>query len=59
MSGEKSSHPEPHLCDPGLIRSPNATFVATTYGHWDVGEQPYVLSVRFRLDEIDARMESL
>lgn len=44
---------------PGLELLPDGTFIATTYGHWDVGEQPYILSVRFRLDEIDARMESL
>jgi hypothetical protein len=37
----------------GLLLLPDGTFVATTYGAWDTGEQPYILSVRFRLDELD------
>jgi hypothetical protein len=40
---------------PGLELLPDGTFVATTYGHWTFGEQPYVVSVRFRLQEIDDR----
>lgn len=40
---------------PGLELLPDGTFVATTYGHWTEGEAPYVVSVRFRLDEIDAK----
>ncbi len=39
---------------PGLELLPDGTFVATTYGHWTEGEQPYILSVRFKLEEIDA-----
>ena len=42
-------------CYPGLELLPDGTFVATTYGHWTEGEQPYVVSVRFRLEELDAR----
>ena len=38
---------------PGLEVLPDGTFVSTTYGHWDEGEASYILSVRFRLDEID------
>ncbi len=38
---------------PGLELLPDATFVATTYGHWQRGEEPYIVSVRFRLDELD------
>jgi hypothetical protein len=34
---------------------PDRTFVATTYGHWQEGQPPYVVSVRFKLSEIDAR----
>ncbi len=37
---------------PGLEVLPDGTFVSTTYGHWDDGEAPYILSVRFRLDEL-------
>ena len=39
---------------PGVEILPDGTFVTTTYGHWDKGEQPYILSVRFKLDELDA-----
>ncbi|MEQ8765266.1 MAG: sialidase family protein [Planctomycetota bacterium] len=42
---------------PGLECLPDGTFVATTYGHWTEGEEPYIVSVRFRLDEIDALAE--
>ncbi len=40
---------------PGLELLPDGTFVATTYGHWTVGEPPYIVSVRFTLRELDAR----
>ncbi len=39
---------------PGLELLPDGTFVATTYGHWSEGEEPYILSVRFTLEELDA-----
>lgn len=38
---------------PGVEILPNGTFVTTTYGHWSEGEQPYILSVRFTLEELD------
>jgi len=38
----------------GLELLPDGTFVATTYGHWVQGEQPFIMSVRFKLSEIDA-----
>jgi len=38
---------------PALERLPDGTIVATTYGHWDEGQAPYILSVRFTLEEID------
>ena len=41
---------------PGVEVLPDGTFVATTYGHWDEGQPPYVVSVRFTLAEIDARI---
>jgi cyclophilin family peptidyl-prolyl cis-trans isomerase len=40
---------------PGVEVLPDGTFVTTTYGHWSSGEQPYILSVRFKLAELDAR----
>ncbi len=39
---------------PGVELLPDGTFVATTYGHWEKGESPYILSVRFKLSELDA-----
>ncbi len=42
---------------PGLELLPDGTFVTTTYGHWDEGEQPYIVSVRFRMQELDARVQ--
>lgn len=38
---------------PGVEVLPDGTFVVTTYGHWTEGEEPYIVSVRLRLDEID------
>ena len=40
---------------PGLELLPDGTFVTTTYGHWVEGEEPYVVSIRFTLEELDAR----
>ncbi len=39
---------------PGVEVLPDGTFVATTYGHWAKGEEPYILSVRTTLEELDA-----
>jgi BNR repeat protein len=39
---------------PGVELLPDGTFVTTTYGHWAEGESPYILSVRFKLEELDA-----
>jgi hypothetical protein len=41
---------------PGLELLADGTFVTTTYGHWASGEEPYVVSVRFRMEELDARL---
>ena len=38
---------------PGVEILPDGTFVLTTYGHWTKGEQPYILSVRLKLEELD------
>jgi len=38
---------------PGVEILPDGTFVTTTYGHWDKGEKPYILSVRLKLEELD------
>ncbi|QDV38070.1 exo-alpha-sialidase [Tautonia plasticadhaerens] len=38
---------------PGVEALPDGTLVVTTYGHWAEGEAPYIVSVRFTLEEID------
>ncbi len=38
---------------PAVEVLPGGTFVTTTYGHWDRGALPYILSVRFTLSELD------
>ena len=40
---------------PGLELLPNGTFVTTTYGHWTKGAKPYIISVRFKLEELEIR----
>ncbi len=40
---------------PGVELLPDGTFVTTTYGHWTTNEQPYIVSVRFKLSELDAK----
>ena len=39
---------------PGVEILPDDTFVVTTYGHWMPKEEPYILSVRLKLSELDA-----
>ena len=39
---------------PAVEILPDSTFVVTTYGHWIENEQPYILSVRFKLSETDS-----
>ncbi|MEZ6039639.1 MAG: sialidase family protein [Planctomycetaceae bacterium] len=38
---------------PGVEILPDGTFVMTTYGHWSAGQQPWILSVRLKLSELD------
>lgn len=38
---------------PGVEVLPDDTFVVTTYGHWVQGEEPYILSIRLKLKELD------
>ena len=44
---------------PGLELLPDGNFVTTTYGHWDEGEQSYILSVKFNLEELDERAKKV
>lgn len=34
---------------------PDGTIVTTTYGHWTEGQPPYIVSVRLKLSELDAK----
>ena len=40
---------------PGLELLPDGTFVTTTYGHWTEEEEPYVVTVRLKVQELDER----
>ena len=42
----------------GLECLPDNAFVATTYGHWAMDEQPYILSVGFALADLDERLKA-
>ena len=39
----------------GLELLPDGTFVTTTYGHWEAGAEPYIVSVRVTMAELDRR----
>ena len=41
------------------LRRPDGTIVATTYGHWTEGEEPYIASVRLKLEELDERAKAV
>ena len=41
---------------PGVEVLSDGTVLATTYGHWEKGKSPYIISVRFTLNEIDRRL---
>ena len=38
---------------PGVEVLPDGTFVLTTYGHWIEGEEPFIVSVRLKLADLD------
>jgi hypothetical protein len=44
---------------PGVEVLPGGTIVATTYGHWVEGAEPFVVSIRLTLAETDARAKAL
>ncbi len=54
----KDNHKSADCAYPGVEILPNGTFVSTTYGHWAKGEQPYILSVRFRIRDLDQMAKS-
>ncbi len=44
---------------PGLELLPDGTFVTTTYGHWEEGAVPYIVSVHFKIEEINQKAAEL
>lgn len=40
---------------PGVEILPDGTFVLVTYGHWTAREEPYIMCVRLRLEELDEK----
>lgn len=44
---------------PGVEVLPDGTFVTTTYGHWTTNQEPYIVSVRLKLSELDERAAKL
>ena len=44
---------------PGVEVLSGGIFVTTTYGHWDEGQLPYIVSVRLKLKELDAKAKQL
>jgi len=44
-------------CYPGVELLPDGTFVTTTYGHWEKDVQPYIISVRFKMEELDGKLK--
>lgn len=49
------NHKGKDCCYPGVEILPDGTFVTTTYGHWEKGEKPFIVSCRFTLKELDAK----
>ena len=46
-------------CYPGVELLPDGTFVVTTYGHWEKEAEPYIISVRVKTEELDARYREI
>lgn len=46
-------------CYPGVELLPDGTFVVTTYGHWEEFKEPYIISVRFTLNELDEKLKMI
>jgi hypothetical protein len=44
---------------PGVEVLPDGTVVTTTYGHWITNEPPFIISIRLKLSELDARAHAL
>ena len=47
------NHNEWDTAYPGLELLPDGTLVTTTYGYFIEGEEPFIVSVRFKMEELD------
>lgn len=45
-------------CYPGVELLPDGTFVVTTYGRWEKDKEPYILSIRLSLKELDNKLKN-
>jgi hypothetical protein len=45
-------------CYPGVELLPDGTFVVTTYGHWEKDKEPYIVSIRFKMEELDKKFNN-
>jgi len=45
-------------CYPGVELLPDGTFVVTTYGHWEKDKEPYIVSIRFKMEELDEKFKN-
>ncbi len=52
------NHVDADCAYPAVELLPDGTFVTTTYGHWLADEEPFIVSVRFQLEELDERVRS-
>ena len=48
-----NNHERTDCAYPGVEVLPDGTIVTTTYGHWTPGEEPYIVSVRLKAEELD------
>jgi len=44
---------------PAVELLPDGAIVTTTYGHWTPDERPWIASVRFKMEELDAKAREL
>ncbi len=49
------NHQSADCAYPAVEVLPDGTIVTTTYGHWTEGASPYIVSVRFTLEELDEK----
>ncbi len=55
----KDNHHRWDCAYPALELLPDGTILAVTYGHWTEGASPWILGMRFTMDELDARHAEL